>query len=111
MPDPDSDAAKKRVASNVCPKPGCGKYKGHVGRHRTVCREPMQTEEGGIYVQTEAKDDTTKVWDLRSVNWHADESSDFQQSGHYHTAAGNADAQAKAESQSYHPVTWGNVFA
>ena len=71
----------------------------------------MQTEEGGIYVQTEAKDDTTKVWDLRSVNWHADESSDFQQSGHYHTAAGNADAQAKAESQSYHPVTWGNVFA
>ena len=46
MPDPDSDAAKKRVASNVCPRPGCGKYKGHVGRHR-VCREPMQTEEGG----------------------------------------------------------------
>ena len=47
MPGSDSDGAKKRVAPSLCPKPGCGKYKGHVGRHRTWCKQPQRTEEGG----------------------------------------------------------------
>ena len=70
--------------------------------------EYVETPEGGLFVQT--RDDTHPTWGLRSVNWHAGDSERIRGFANSQTDGANADAQGKAEKQSYAPRTWGNVW-
>jgi len=70
----------------------------------------VQTEEGGIFVQAQNKEDTHEVWKLRSVGWHDDDQEMIRGFGNAQTDSANADAKAKAETQSYIHPTWGNVW-
>jgi hypothetical protein len=77
----------------------------HMGAYAFV-----QTEEGGIFVQEKNKEDTHEVWKLRSVGWHDDDQNMIRGFGNSQTDSANAEAKAKAETQSYSPATWGNVW-
>ena len=70
--------------------------------------EYVETPNGGLYVQVQ--DDTHPTWGLRSVNWHAGDSERIRGFANSQTAGANADAQAKAETQTYAPGAWGNVW-
>jgi hypothetical protein len=70
--------------------------------------EFVMTPEGGLFVQT--KEDTHDVWNLRSVLWHDDDQNMIRGFAGHQTGNANDEAKAKAEKQSYDPVTWGNVW-
>ena len=70
--------------------------------------EFVETPNGGLYLQTQ--EDTHPVWGLRSVNWHAGDQKRIRGFADNQTGNANTEHKFKAETQSYSPATWGNVF-
>ena len=70
--------------------------------------EFVDTINGGLFVQV--REDTHPVWGLRSVNWHDGDQKRIRGFADNQTGNANAESKLKAETQTYSPATWGNVF-